>query len=167
MAQDMAGSFNAAYGKVFVRPEALVPKAENLAKVPGLDGEKMSKSYGNDVWIFESGKALKNAVGRIKTDSRAPEEPKEPGELLLFQPQLPVAADELEQWKSRVRPRRSARGYGHLKQRPVEAIEQHFAGARKREESHDPARGTLSPPRGPRRHAPRPRRRATGAAACG
>jgi tryptophanyl-tRNA synthetase len=144
MAQDMAGSFNAAYGKVFVRPEALVPKAENLAKVPGLDGEKMSKSYGNDVWIFESGKALKNAVGRIKTDSRAPEEPKDPDSLLLFQfLELFLAAQELEQWKQRVRAGGvGAPGYGHLKQRLIEAIEQHFAAARaKREEFvQDPAR---------------------------
>src|SRR5260221_4004263 len=55
MAQDMAGSFNAAFGDVFVRPEPIVPAEESLAKVPGLDGEKMSKSYGNDVWILETG----------------------------------------------------------------------------------------------------------------
>jgi len=144
MAQDMAGSFNAAYGQVFVRPEPMIPKAENLAKVPGLDGEKMSKSYGNDVWIFESGKPLKNAVGKIKTDSRAPEEPKDPEGLLLFQfLELFLPADELEQWKQRVRAGGvGAPGYGHMKVRLVEAIEQHFAAARaKREEFvKDPAR---------------------------
>jgi len=144
MAQDMAGSFNAAYGHVFVRPEPMIPKAENLAKVPGLDGEKMSKSYGNDVWIFESGKPLKNAVGKIKTDSRAPEEPKDPEGLLLFQfLELFLPAEELEQWKQRVRAGGvGAPGYGHMKVRLVEAIEQHFAAARaKREEFvKDPAR---------------------------
>jgi tryptophanyl-tRNA synthetase len=144
MAQDMAGSFNAAYGQTFVRPEALVPKVESLAKVPGLDGEKMSKSYGNDLWIFESGKALKSAVGKIKTDSRPPEEPKDPDGLLLFQfLALFLPAEELEQWRQRVRAGGvGAPGYGHLKQRLVEAIEQHFAAARaKREEFvRDPAR---------------------------
>ena len=144
MAQDMAGSFNAAYGHVFVRPEPMIPKAENLAKVPGLDGEKMSKSYGNDVWIFESGKPLKNAVGKIKTDSRAPEEPKDPEGLLLFQfLELFLPAEELEQWKQRVRAGGvGAPGYGHMKVRLVEAIEHHFAAARaKREEFvKDPAR---------------------------
>jgi len=144
MAQDMAGSFNAAYGSVFVRPEPMIPEREGLAKVPGLDGEKMSKSYGNDLWIFESGKALKNAVGKIKTDSRPPEEPKDPAGVLLLQfLELFLPAEELEQWKHKVRAGGvGAPGYGHLKQRLVEAIETHFAGARaKREEFvKDPAR---------------------------
>ncbi len=144
MAQDMAGSFNAAYGEVFRRPEPMVPDRESLAKVPGLDGEKMSKSYGNDLWIFESGKALKNAVGKIKTDSRAPEEPKDPAGVLLLQfLELFLPADELEGWKQKVRAGGvGAPGYGHLKVRLVEAIETHFATARvKREEFvNDPAR---------------------------
>jgi len=144
MAQDMAGSFNAAYGKVFVRPEPMIPKEEHLAKVPGLDGEKMSKSYGNDLWIFETGKALKNAVGKIKTDSRPPEEPKEPGSVLLLQfLELFLPAEELAQWKERVRAGGvGAPGYGHLKMRLVEAIETHFAAARARREEFvaDPAR---------------------------
>ncbi len=144
MAQDMAGSFNAAYGEVFRRPEPMVPERESLAKVPGLDGEKMSKSYGNDLWIFESGKALKNAVGKIKTDSRAPEEPKDPAGVLLLQfLELFLPADELEGWKQKVRAGGvGAPGYGHLKVRLVEAIETHFATARaKREEFvNDPAR---------------------------
>ncbi|MBK7643425.1 MAG: tryptophan--tRNA ligase [Planctomycetes bacterium] len=144
MAQDMGGSFNAAYGQVFVRPEAMIPKSETLAKVPGLDGEKMSKSYGNDVWIFESGKPLKNAVGKIKTDSRPPEEPKDPASVLLFQfLELFLDASELEQWKERTRAGGAgAPGYGHMKLRLVEAIELHFADARKRREEYvkDPAR---------------------------
>ena len=53
MTQDMAASFNSHYGEVFVRPEARLAASEAMQKVPGLDGEKMSKSYGNDVWIFE------------------------------------------------------------------------------------------------------------------
>jgi tryptophanyl-tRNA synthetase len=134
MAQDMAASFNAAFGPVFRRPEALVPERESLAKVPGLDGEKMSKSYGNDVWVFESGKKLRQAVGRIVTDSRPPEEPKDPEGLLLFRfLELFLDAAELEEWKARVRrggP--DAPGYGHLKVRIAEAIEAHFAPARAR-----------------------------------
>lgn len=144
MAQDMAGSFNAAYGQVFVRPEAMLPERENLAKVPGLDGEKMSKSYGNDLWIFETGKALKNAVGKIKTDSRQPDEPKAPESVLLLQfLELFLPADELAQWNERVRAGGpGAPGYGHMKMRLVEAIEAHFAEARARREEfvNDPAR---------------------------
>jgi tryptophanyl-tRNA synthetase len=136
MAQDMAGSFNAAFGDVFVRPEPLVPAAESLSKVPGLDGEKMSKSYGNDLWIFESGKKLKSAVGRIVTDSRPPEEPKDPAALLLFRfLELLLPPAELSSWEERVRRGGGgAPGYGHLKQRIVEAIEERFAPARARRE---------------------------------
>ena len=134
MAQDMAASFNALYGDVFRRPEGRIPPAESLSKVPGLDGEKMSKSYGNDLWIFESGKPLKSAVGKIVTDSRAPEEAKDPDALLLMQfLALFLGADELAQWQARVRQGGAgAPGYGHMKLRLVEAIETHFAPARER-----------------------------------
>ena len=144
MAQDMAGSFNAAFGEVFVRPEPLVPEREIVSKVPGLDGEKMSKSYQNDVWIFETGKPLRSAVGRIVTDSRPPEEGKDPAGLLLFLfLELFLEPAELADWEDRVRrggP--GAPGYGHLKQRIVEAIETRFAEARARREEliRDPAR---------------------------
>ncbi|HEV8111529.1 MAG TPA: tryptophan--tRNA ligase [Planctomycetota bacterium] len=143
MAQDMAGSFNAAFGDVFVRPEPIVPAEESLSKVPGLDGEKMSKSYGNDVWIFESGKKLKAAVGRIVTDSRPPEVPKDPAELLLFRfLELVVPPAEVREWEARVRRGgEGAPGYGHLKQRIVEGLEALFAPARARREEllADPA----------------------------
>lgn len=137
MAQDMAGHFNAAYGDVFVRPELVLPKLDKHAKVPGLDGEKMSKTYGNDLWIFASGKPLKKAIGRIATDSRAPEEPKDPSELLLFDfLRLFLDDEEIESWSSRVRAGgEGAPGYGHLKQRLIAAIEEFFAPSRaKREE---------------------------------
>jgi tryptophanyl-tRNA synthetase len=134
MAQDMAGYFNGAYGEVFRRPEPRLPKNESMAKVPGLDGEKMSKSYGNDVWIFESGKKLKQAIGRIVTDSRPPEEPKDPESLLLFRfLELFWPPGEVSEWKERVRRGgHGAPGYGHMKSAVVEAIEAHFAPARER-----------------------------------
>lgn len=143
MAQDMCGSFNAAFGEVFRRPEALLPGEEKHAKVPGLDGEKMSKSYGNDVWIFESGKKLKSAVGKIATDSRPPEEPKDPDAMLLFSfLELFTDAATLADWKDRVRrggP--GAPGYGHIKVALVEGMENYFAAARARREEllGDPA----------------------------
>ena len=144
MAQDMAASFNAAFERdVFKRPEPMIPDAELCAKVPGLDGEKMSKSYGNDLWIFESGKKLKKAVARIVTDSRPPEEPKDPDQLLLFRfLELFLEPPELSDWADRVRrggP--DAPGYGHLKAALIEGIETHFAGARQRREEllADPA----------------------------
>ncbi len=143
MAQDMAGSFNAAFGPVFRRPEPLMPREDLLAKVPGLDGEKMSKSYGNDLWIFESGKKLRAAVNRIVTDSQPPEVAKDPDALLLFRfLELFVDATELADWKDRVRRGGAdAPGYGHLKVRITEAMEARFEPARRRREEllADPA----------------------------
>ena len=145
MTQDMAGYFNGAYGEVFKRPEALIPEEEEFAKVPGLDGRKMSKSYGNHVWIFEEGKALKKAISGILTDSRGPEEPKDPKELLLFDfLRLFVPADEVAQWEERVRrggP--DAPGYGHLKARIVEGIDACFGPARARRKELLADRGEL------------------------
>jgi tryptophanyl-tRNA synthetase len=133
IAADMGASFNALYGPVFKRP---APAISPFAKVPGVDGQKMSKSYGNHIWVFSSGKELKKAVGRIVTDSRAPEEPKDPDALLLVDLlRLFLDAAELEQWRERLRnggP--GAPGYGHLKQRLIEAAEAFFAPARARRE---------------------------------
>lgn len=131
IARDLAQAFNRRYGEVFRLPEVRMSKA---AKVPGLDGEKMSKSYGNTLWIFETGKPLKKAVARVLTDSRPPEEPKDPdGVLLLELLALFLAPDELAQWRERVRCGGSeAPGYGHLKARLVEAVEERFAPARAR-----------------------------------
>jgi tryptophanyl-tRNA synthetase len=136
IAQDIVRHFNTRYGEVLVRPEPRVSSDERLSKVVGVDGRKMSKSYGNAIWIFESGKPLKKAVGRIVTDSRAPEEPKDPqGILLMSYLELFLGEPELGEWKERiVRGGEGAPGYGHLKVRLVEAIDEHFAAARARRE---------------------------------
>ena len=131
IARDMAQSFNAAYGETFVLPDPLLSEH---SKVPGLDGEKMSKSYGNTIPIFETGKPLKKLVGRVLTDSREPHEPKDPAGLLLFDLlKLFLTTNELAEWAERVRSGGSnAPGYGHLKQRLIDAIEERFAVARAR-----------------------------------
>ncbi|MCH2101784.1 MAG: tryptophan--tRNA ligase [Planctomycetes bacterium] len=134
MTQDMAGYFNQAYGEVFVRPEIRTPKAEKMQKVPGLDGQKMSKSYGNTIWIFEEGKALKKVINRVVTDSRPPEEPKDPEELFLFD-LMALFCDEAEvnDWKDKVRAGgEGAPGYGHLKGVIRHGMEEYFASARER-----------------------------------
>jgi len=137
MTQDMAGSFNSVYGAgVLKRPECLLAEAGAAKKVPGIDGQKMSKSYGNDLWIFETGKALKKRVNQIVTDSRPPEEPKDPAGLFVFDLlALFLEPAELADWQEKVRrggP--GAPGYGHLKGRLCEAIESRFAAARARRE---------------------------------
>ncbi|MDP6410367.1 MAG: tryptophan--tRNA ligase, partial [Planctomycetota bacterium] len=131
-----AGYFNHAYGEVFRRPEPVLPEEGRFARVVGLDGEKMSKSNENGIWIFESGKPLAKRIGRIVTDSRAPAEPKDPEELLPFCfLELFLDSDELEDWRARTREGgEGAPGYGHMKARIVEAVEETFAPARVRRE---------------------------------
>ena len=75
MTRDMAGYFNQAYGEVFPEPREVLGEA---AQVPGTDGRKMSKSYGNTIEIFAEGKPLKSAVMGIKTDSTPVNQPKYP-----------------------------------------------------------------------------------------
>jgi len=134
MTKDMAGYFNNTYGPVFTMPEPKLAAEAHFQKVPGTDGRKMSKSYGNAIWIFEEGKPLKKAVGSIPTDSRAPEEPKNPDEMVVFELlALFLEADELDDWKHKVRTGgEGAPGYGHLKMRLIAAIDEYFAPARAR-----------------------------------
>lgn len=76
MARDIAARFNHLYGEHFVLPEAVVD--EKAAVLVGLDGRKMSKSYGNTIPLFEPEKALRKLIMRIKTNSLPPEAPKDP-----------------------------------------------------------------------------------------
>jgi tryptophanyl-tRNA synthetase len=128
-AQDMAGSFNALYGEVFKRPTWTLSKTP---RVRGVDGEKMSKSYDNYVWIFEEGKALKKAIGRIPTDSRTPDEPKDPKDMLLFEwLELFLPPEEYEDLARRAEEGgERGPGYGELKKRLIEAMDEQFAAAR-------------------------------------
>lgn len=129
MTQDMAGYFNNAFGQVFRRPEW---KLSPTPRVLGLDGEKMSKSYGNHVWIFEEGKSLKKLIDRVPTDSRPPSEPKEPEGLLLFEwLKLLIPTEEFLDFSKRAREGgERGPGYGEIKKRICAALESMFAAAR-------------------------------------
>ncbi len=83
MARDIAASFNHLYGEHFVPPEAQIE--ESVATLPGLDGRKMSKSYDNTIPLFAPREQLKKLIAGIKTDSRAPGEPKDTEGSALFQ----------------------------------------------------------------------------------
>ena len=83
MARDMASSFNHRYGEHFVPPQAEIE--ESVATLPGLDGRKMSKSYDNTIPLFAPRAQLKKLIAGIKTDSRAPGEPKDTEGSALFQ----------------------------------------------------------------------------------
>ncbi|EYC52230.1 tryptophan--tRNA ligase [Hylemonella gracilis str. Niagara R] len=83
MARDIAASFNHLYGEHFTLPEAQIE--ESVATLPGLDGRKMSKSYDNTIPLFTPRDQLKKLIAGIKTDSRAPGEPKDTEGSALFQ----------------------------------------------------------------------------------
>ncbi len=70
--RDIAASFNHQYGEIFVLPKPKI--LDSSAKVPGTDGDKMSKSYGNHIEVFEPVKTMKKKIMKIATDSRAMEE---------------------------------------------------------------------------------------------
>lgn len=80
--RDIAIKFNNTFGETFTIPEPVISK--DLATVPGLDGQKMSKSYGNTISIFLSDKELKKSVMAITTDATPVEEPKDPDNCNLF-----------------------------------------------------------------------------------
>jgi tryptophanyl-tRNA synthetase len=84
MTRDMAIKFNLAFGQVFPEPQPIVPKEEAMAKVPGTDGQKMSKSYGNTIDIFAEGKPLEKTVMGIKTDSTPMGQPLNPDTCNVF-----------------------------------------------------------------------------------
>src|SRR5207245_2402592 len=92
MTRDMAGKFNRAYGTIFPLPEARLVK--HGAKVPGIDGQKMSKSYGNTIEIFAEGKPLKKVVMGIKTDSTPLGQPLDPDKCNVFALYTLFASDE-------------------------------------------------------------------------
>jgi len=132
VARDLAGSFNHMYGEVFTLPKPKILEAS--AKVPGTDGEKMSKSYNNTLIVFEEPKRLRKQIMRIRTDSRPVEEPKEPEGDTLFQLYRLVATEaEIEEMAALYR--RGGFGYGEVKKALADAADHYFAEARERRQS--------------------------------
>ncbi len=127
--RDLARSFNVHFGETFVMPEAKV--VEDAAKVPGTDGEKMSKSYDNTLAIFEPVKDVRKKIMRISTDSRPMEEAKEPEGDHLYDLLKLVASPEETQEVAAIY-RRGGFGYGDIKKRLADASERYFAAARER-----------------------------------
>jgi tryptophanyl-tRNA synthetase len=138
MTRDMAGSFNQTYGTVFPLPQYRLDRAP---VVPGTDGKKMSKSYGNTIEIFAEGKELKKTVFSIVTDSTPVEAPKEPSGCNVFALySLFASAEERESLARRYRA--GGMGYGEAKQLLLEKIEARFTPARekRRQLSAEPER---------------------------
>lgn len=125
MARDIAVKFNLTYDEVFTLPEPYILK--EVAVVPGVDGQKMSKSYDNTVPIFEAPKKLKKQIMRIETDSTPVEDPKDP-EMPVFQLyNLFVDSDERESMAERAR--RGGLGYGDVKKAIFEKLQAYFEPA--------------------------------------
>jgi tryptophanyl-tRNA synthetase len=129
--RDLAQSWNHHFGQTFVLPKALIIEA--TAKVPGIDGEKMSKSYNNTLDIFEDPKAQRKKIMRITTDSRPMEQPKEPQSDHLFQ-LYSLVANDAERDEMAALYRRGGFGYGEVKKALADAAERFFGDARARRE---------------------------------
>lgn len=127
-ARDIAGYFNHKYAQdIFVLPEHKVK--EDVASSPGLDGRKMSKSYGNTLPIFENAKTIEKLVKKIKTDSKLPEEPKQADDLVLFMIYQSVA-DSTQVADYKMRLEQGGFGYGDAKRELYELIIDMFADAK-------------------------------------
>ncbi|HEY0976248.1 MAG TPA: tryptophan--tRNA ligase [Flavobacteriales bacterium] len=128
IARDIAGAFNRTYGDdTFVVPEARID--EQLMTIPGTDGRKMSKSYGNTINIFLPEKELKKQVMSIVTDSRALEEPKDPDNDNVFKLfRLLAPPEAVETMKQNYL--RGGYGYGHAKKELLEVLLNGFAKER-------------------------------------
>jgi tryptophanyl-tRNA synthetase len=127
--RDIAETFNRTYGKVLKVPEGIIQ--EEVQSIPGIDGRKMSKSYNNTLPIFAPEKVLRKQVMRIVTDSKTPEEPKDPDQCnlytiyKLFAPpeRLEIVRQEYLQ---------GGLAYGELKQELADLIPLYFKDAREK-----------------------------------
>lgn len=123
MTRDMASAFNHQYGEIFVLPEAQID--EEVMTVPGLDGQKMSKSYNNIIDIFQPDKALRKNIMKIVSDSTPLEEPKNPETDNTFALYSLLADDEeIRVMKNNYL--EGGYGYGHAKQALFELITDKF-----------------------------------------
>ena len=124
MTRDIANTFNNAYGEILIMPEARVD--EIVATVPGTDGAKMSKSYGNTIDMFGSAKTAKKQVMKIVTDSKELHEVKEYATCNVYKLcELFMNEDELEVLQKRYET--PGEGYGHFKLTLLDKINEHFA----------------------------------------
>lgn len=124
--RDIAQKFNHTYGKVFTLPEPYIP--EETAVVPGIDGQKMSKTYGNTIDLFDEPENLRRKVFSIVTDSLPVEAPKDPETNIVFQLlKLFIDPEEKEEWEKRFT--RGGLKYSDLKKRLYEKIVETFQEA--------------------------------------
>ncbi len=129
--RDLAIRFNQMYGDIFVIPEPIIP--ETVAVVPGIDGQKMSKSYNNTIELFGNEKQIRKKIMSIPTDSTPMEDPKDPDKCNIYKLYC-LFADEVQKEELAAKYRGGNFGYGHAKQALFEAYMDFFAPMRKRRE---------------------------------
>lgn len=127
--RDIASSINHQMGEVFVVPEPMTQ--EHTMYVPGTDGQKMSKSYGNTINIFQPDKKLRKNIMKIETDSTALEDPKDPDTCNVFALYKLLATDD-EIAEMRKNYEAGGYGYGHAKQALYEVVLREFETERVR-----------------------------------
>jgi len=126
--RDIAQAFNERYGRLFD-----LPKGRVMPLVPGADGQKMSKSHGNVIGIFESEEAIRRKVTAIRTDSKRPEEPKDPDRCNLFALfRLLAEPGDLSEMETRYR--NGGIAYREVKERIADTFFLRFRDARQRRE---------------------------------
>ncbi len=123
VARDIAIKVNNRYGEIFTIPEAEIDA--DVATVPGLDGQKMSKSYGNTIDLFQDEKSLRKQIMRIVTDPTPVEDPKDPDNCNVFQIYRLFLSEE-EQQQLRQRYLAGGLGYGEVKQELFETVRDYF-----------------------------------------
>ena len=121
--RDIAERFNNQFGEIFTLPEPMI--ADDIAVIPGTDGQKMSKSYGNAINIFEDEKSLKKKVMGIVTDSTPVEDPKDPEKCNLFA-LYRLFADKEKIENLRDRYLKGGTGYGDIKKELLGLIWEYF-----------------------------------------
>src|SRR5690606_16988712 len=124
IARDIASAFNNQYGETFVVPEAKIE--EQVMTIPGTDGQKMSKSYGNTIDIFLPDKELRKQVLSIVTDSTPLEAPKNPETDNVYKIYSLIADDDQRDAMQK-KYRAGNYGYGHAKQELFELITRKYA----------------------------------------
>lgn len=129
-ARDTAEAFNKTYGETFKLPEPIIK--DDVATVPGLDGQKMSKSYGNTIGLFEETETLEEKVMGLVTDSKGVDEPKNPNDTLNTLFKLVADTETARSFENEYT--QGGMGYKEAKERLSEQIEAFIAPLRARRE---------------------------------
>jgi len=138
--RDIAEKFNNTFGDIFVIPEAMI--SEDIAVIPGLDGQKMSKSYGNTINIFEEEKPLRKKIMKIVTDSTPVEDPKNPDTCNLFALyRLFAEKNQIENMRDKYT--QGGTGYGDIKKEIFAHIWEYFKPFREKREIYSNDKGEV------------------------